>query len=164
MSTAERKCIGAPEQQECINDERQEVPRGPSGVLTGWPQGYRFVLPLRGVEAQDRTDQSLPNPRGGSAACSSARSRSQIARRSSAVAPSCRLSGGASSQTAYCACNSVHWATASCQRRVRPKRPPARVTYTNIHYHCLSPGQVASGLRVAPRKICDSITAFLNPF
>ena len=63
MSTSERKCIGAPE-QECINDERQEVPRGPSGVLTGWPQGYRFVLPLRGVEAQDRTDQSLPNPRG----------------------------------------------------------------------------------------------------
>ena len=35
---------------------------------------------------------------------------------------------------------------------------------SDIHYHCLSPGQVASGLRVAPRKICNSITAFLNQF
>jgi hypothetical protein len=31
-----------------------------------------------------------------------------------------------------------------------------------MHYHCLSPERVASGLRVAPNKICDSITAFLN--
>src|SRR6476661_1001669 len=47
-----------------------------------------------------------------------------------------------------------------CARRTSIKRPPVRVT----HYHCLSPGQVAYGLRVAPSRICDSITAFSNLF
>jgi hypothetical protein len=35
---------------------------------------------------------------------------------------------------------------------------------SDIHYHYLSPGQVASGLRVAPSKICDSITALFDLF
>ena len=35
---------------------------------------------------------------------------------------------------------------------------------SDMHYHCLSPGQVASSLRVAPRRICDFIATFLNRF
>src|ERR1035437_7585540 len=46
--------------------------------------------------------QSRPNPRGGSIACSSARSKSQITCNASASRPSCRLGGSASSQAAYC--------------------------------------------------------------
>ena len=46
-----------------------------------------FVLSCETDEAtEDSTGQSLPNPRGGSAACSSVRSSSQIVRRASAVA------------------------------------------------------------------------------
>lgn len=65
--------------------------------------------------------QSRPNPRGGSIACSSARSKSQITCNASASRPSCRLGGSASSQAAYCACKSASSATASCQRRARPR-------------------------------------------
>ena len=48
-----------------------------------------------------RRRQSLPNPRGGAIAWSSARSNSQIACNASAVALSCRLLGKASSHAAY---------------------------------------------------------------
>jgi hypothetical protein len=85
---------------------------------------------LRAVGARRRgagpSDQSLPNPRGGSIAWSSARSSSQIACSTAASALSCRLIGSASSQTAYCACASVSSATASCQRRARPRRSVGR--------------------------------------
>ena len=50
--------------------------------------------------------QSRPKPRGGSIAWSSERSSSTIARKASASALSCWLSGNASSQAAYSACNS----------------------------------------------------------
>jgi hypothetical protein len=49
VSTPEKKCISGPEQR-CIDDERREVPAGPSGGLARMAQGYWFALPARGVE------------------------------------------------------------------------------------------------------------------
>ena len=79
-------------------------------------QGARFGLYPAAVAGQSR-----PNPRGGSMAWSSARSWSQIACNALASALSCRLAGSASSQPAYCVCNSPSSATASRHRRARPR-------------------------------------------
>jgi hypothetical protein len=63
--------------------------------------------------------QSRPKPRGGSIACSSPRSRSDIACNASAMALSCKFAGKASSQAAYSACRPTSTAMVSCQRRAR---------------------------------------------
>ena len=60
-----------------------------------------------------RHHQSRPNPRGGSTAQISSRSRSTIACSLSPVAPSRKVSGRASSQAAYSTCNATSSATAA---------------------------------------------------
>ena len=80
------------------------TPEGPRGGLLA----LRLDSAAKGVAAACRDEaqgswagaQSLPKPRGGSIAWSSARSRSQITCSAAASALSCRLAGSASSQAA----------------------------------------------------------------
>ena len=67
------------------------------------------------------TAQSRPKPRGGSIAWSSDRSSSITARKASASALSCWLSGNASSQSAYSVCNCTAAAIVSFQRWIRER-------------------------------------------
>lgn len=96
---------------------------GPGAATAFWASRHWYKL-LAALGSGD--DQSRPNPRGGLIAWSSARSRSLIACNASASVLSCWLIGSASSQAAYCACNSVSSATASCQRRPRLRRSAGR--------------------------------------
>ena len=71
------------------------------------------------VAAMIRARLGGQKPRGGATLSSSERSSSQIAWTAAASALSCWLAGSASSQSAYCACSSLSWAMASCQRWAR---------------------------------------------
>src|SRR5450631_3828209 len=70
--------------------------------------------------------QSLPNPRGGSMACRSPMSKSQMACSASAVALCCRLSGKDCSQASHSFCSAANSATASRQRWARLRRLTGR--------------------------------------
>ena len=83
------------------------------------PLGMAVSSAAREAAGSCADGQSRPNPRGGSMAFSSSRSKSQMLCSASAVGLSCKLAGKASSHAAYWACNAASSATASCQRRAR---------------------------------------------
>ncbi len=113
--------------KECSTAELLVLPSSkhptlPDGLMwTALGQQGSFICELAEFDRQfvAVVGQSRPNPGGGSIACSSARSWSQIACNVSASALSCRLIGNASSHSAYCVCSSANSATASCQHRAR---------------------------------------------
>ena len=72
-------------------------------VFGGCLSAFRRVIVTHAVLGH-LVVQSRPKPRGGSIACSSPRSRSDIACNASTMALSCKFAGKASSQAAYSAC------------------------------------------------------------